>query len=93
MSGGLRGQEGRRAGCRQLHVFAEFDVEAEASELGEGFASGSFGVFAVVVVAARVAVRLVVCEHVPYGGEDVVLEGDVRALPADPRGEPAVSRS
>ena len=73
-----------------LPVLAEFGVEAEASALGDSFSPGRVRAFAVVVVAARVTVGLVVCEHVPDGGEDVVLEGDVRALSADPRGELAL---
>ena len=68
-------------------------MEAKTSELADGAAASSFCALSVVVVAAGVAVRLVVFEHVPDGGKGVVLQRYVRALTADPRSKPAVRGS
>ena len=65
-------------------------MEADASKLANGAATACFGVFAIVVVAAWITVRLVVCQHVPHGGQDVVLQHDVRALATDSRSKTAV---
>ena len=49
---------------------------AERFELADEAASGAFGVAALEVVAAGLAVELTGREHVPAGGEDRVADGD-----------------
>jgi hypothetical protein len=72
----------RGAGRRVWYLcsFDEIDVEAEAPELTNGATTGSLGVFALVVVAARFPVPLVMFQHVPRSGQDVFLQRYVRAL-------------
>src|SRR3954454_12284129 len=57
----------------------ERDVVAEGLELGEEALGGAFGVAALEVVAAEVAVGLAGGEHVPVGDQHRVLDGAERA--------------
>jgi hypothetical protein len=54
----------------------EFDVVAQAVELGDGAAFGTVGVEVVEVGATEVLVRDLVGEHVPGGDQDRVFQGD-----------------
>src|SRR6266702_4573477 len=66
------------------------DVLPEAFELGDQAADLAFGVAALVVVAAELAVDLTVGEHVPVGDQDRVFDGAEDAAVADPGAQPLV---
>src|SRR3954465_9341056 len=61
------------------------DGVAEGFELGDEAAGVAFGITALVVVAAEVVVGLAVCEHVPVGDQDRVLDGAERAAVTEAR--------
>jgi hypothetical protein len=85
-----RGDGGAEVDQGGLHALAQLNVEAEVSELSDGLSPGGVGVFPLVVVPTRSTVGPIFFEHAPDGGEDVVLQGHVRAPAADPRGKAAV---
>src|SRR5512144_2537250 len=62
----------------------ERDVVSEGLELGDEALGVAFGVAALEVVAAEVAVGLAGAEHVPVGDEHGVLDRAERASMADP---------
>jgi hypothetical protein len=68
---------GSSSGC------LERDAVSEPFELGDEASGVAFGVLALVVVAAEVAVGLAGREHVPVGDEDRVLDGAERAAVPD----------
>jgi len=63
---------------------------AEGFQAGDEAAGQPFGVAALVVVAAEVAVGFAVGEHVPVGDEHRVLDGAERAAVPDPWPQPLI---
>jgi hypothetical protein len=62
----------------------ECEGESEGVGLTDDATHGAFGVLAGEVVATEVVVVDVVGEHVPYGGQDRVFQGDDCFLLAQP---------